>query len=65
MPDTWPALLAEAEAQVTGPDPYRSGWQACMEWLDPEPPEGLTAEDREIWLAGFEDAMDSPLGSAP
>jgi len=43
---------------------YRSGWAACMQWADREPPSGDTAM-REAWLAGWDDAMDAPLGSRP
>lgn len=70
MPDSllhWPLLLAEAEAFVTGDDAavYRAGWSACMAWEARVPPEELGAPEREMWLAGYDAAMDAPLGSAP
>ena len=60
----WPTELALAEAAVTGPDPYRDGWVACMEWEALDPPPSLSPEDADTWRRGWEDAYDAPLGSA-
>lgn len=75
MPDTfthWPLELLRHEAEVSGDpldlpsaDPYSAGWAACMAWLARVPPEELTPEAREMWCAGFDDAMDAPIGSVP
>lgn len=71
MPDSlavhWPLLLAEMSAEQSGDDArhYRSGWSACMNWEARVPPDELSAEEREMWCNGYEDAMDAPLGSRP
>lgn len=72
MPDAFlrypfPAQLLEMEAWAAGDDTaaYRAGWGACMAWEARVPPEGLGAEDREMWMAGYDEAMDAPLGSRP
>jgi ribosome modulation factor len=44
---------------------YRAGWSARMEWLPGEPPPELAAECRALWLEGWRDAYDAPLGSGP
>lgn len=44
---------------------YRLGWSACMQWEARVPPDELSAEAREMWFQGFDDAMDAPLGSGP
>lgn len=66
-PIYWPLLLAEITAEQSGGDTtaYRAGWSACMNWEARVPPDELSAEERELWCNGFDDAMDSPLGSGP
>ena len=44
---------------------YRDGWACSMEWLAREPPEELDFESAAIWLEGYDDAADAPLGSGP
>lgn len=60
----WESLLTEAEAQVTGPDPYRAGWAACMDWQEFDPPPSLSPDEAALWRDGWQDAYDAPLGSA-
>ena len=64
QPD-WNAELHRMQAEVTGDTAYSAGWDACMAWEARVPPEGLAPEAREQWLAGYDTAMDAPLGSGP
>lgn len=62
----WPDELARMEAEQSGdPAAYLAGFRACMAWASREPPAGLSDADTALWTAGWDDACDAPLGSAP
>lgn len=70
MPDTFaivqPRVSAMDRAEAMTPErAYRAGWSARMQWAGCEAPPYLGPEERALWLEGYSDALDAPIGSGP